>query len=220
MANAGFSDYMTQLIIPALWITLRMLFFSILLGTAVGFFLAIILNITGEKGLCPNKIIYSLLDFIINTIRSFPFIILMVSIVPLTRIIVGTAIGERAAIVPLTITAAPFIARVIDNSMKEVNPQLIEAACSFGASNLQLIFRVMLVEALPSIISGLTLAVVSVLSATAMAGAIGAGGLGAVGLIYGYQNFNNTIMILTVIVLIILVQVIQSIGNRTYKKLQ
>ncbi len=215
-----FFTYMDKLIWPALAATCRMLLFSMLLGTLLGFILAIILNVTDSKGLHPNKPIHFVLDTIVNVIRSFPFIILMVAIIPLTRAIVGTSIGETAAIVPLTITAAPFIARVIDNSMKEVNQQLVEVAHSFGASNMQIIFRVILVEAVPSIVSGLTLATVSVLGATAMAGTIGAGGLGAVGLIYGYQNFNDVIMITTVVVLIIIVQVIQTVGNIAYKKLQ
>ncbi len=215
-----FLTYMQRLILPALGATIRMLFMSMLLGTILGFILAIILNITDRNGLHPNRPINFILDTLVNMVRSFPFIILMVAIIPLTRAIAGGSIGEKAAIVPLTITAAPFIARVIDSSMKEVNQQLVEVAHSFGASNMQIIFRVILVEAVPSIVSGLTLATVSVLSATAMAGTIGAGGLGAVGLIYGYQNFNDIIMITTVVVLIIVVQVIQTIGNITYKKLQ
>lgn len=212
--------YMDKIIMPAFFTTLKMLAISIALGTILGFLLAMVLTLTDEKGLYPQKWVYGILDFIVNTIRSFPFIILMVAIVPFTRLIAGTSIGERAAIVPLTIVAAPFIARVIDNSMKEVDRQLIEAARSFGASNLQIIFRVILVEAVPSIISGLTLASVSVLSATAMAGAIGAGGLGAVALTYGYQNFNNEIMFITVVMLIVLVQIIQVSGDMIYRRLK
>lgn len=212
--------YMTNLIGPAILATLRMLFYSMFLGTLLGIVLALVLNITGVKGLSPNRWVNLIVDSIVNVLRSFPFIILMVAIIPLTRVIMGTSIGEKAAIVPLTIAAAPFIARVIDNSMNEVNQQLVEVAQSFGATNMQIIFKVILVEAVPSIISGITLAAISVLGATAMAGAIGAGGLGAVGLTYGYQNFNNVIMAITVVILIIIVQIIQTIGNLAYKKLK
>ena len=214
----GLEIYMVKIIIPAIFATLRMLAASVTLGTLFGFILAMILTLTDRNGLHPNRWIFAVLDFFVNTIRSFPFIILMVAIVPFTKFVAGTSMGESAAIVPLTIAATPFIARIIDNSMKEVDRQLLEAARSFGASNMQILLRVILVEAVPSIISGLVLAIVSVLGATAMAGVIGAGGLGAVGLTYGYQNFNNTIMFITVMILIILVQLIQMTGDLIYKK--
>jgi len=210
--------YLVRIILPAVFATLRMLAASVSLGTFFGFILAMILTLTDKNGLHPNKWVFAVLDFFVNTIRSFPFIILMVAIVPFTKLVAGSSMGERAAIVPLTVAAAPFMARIIDNSMKEVDRQLIEAARSFGASNMQILLRVVLVEAVPSIISGLVLGIVSVLGATAMAGAIGAGGLGAVGLTYGYQNFNNTVMFITVVILIILVQFIQMFGNWIYKK--
>ncbi|MFD3156983.1 methionine ABC transporter permease [Haloimpatiens sp. FM7330] len=211
---------LTKIILPSLWDTLYMIMISAILSTIFGFVLAIILVVTDEKGLKPNKIVYRLLGSIINILRSVPFIILAVAIIPFTRGIVGTSIGEKAAIVPLTIAASPFIARLIESSLKEVNPSLVEAAKSFGASNSQIIFRVLIKEAVPSIISNLTLAIISILGLTAMAGAIGAGGLGAVGLTYGYQSFNKTIMYSTVILLIIVVQIVQFIGNFTYKKLK
>ena len=214
----GLDVYMVKIIIPAIFATLRMLAASVTLGTLFGFILAMILTLTDRNGLHPNKWIFTVLDFLVNTIRSFPFIILMVAVVPFTKFIAGTSMGESAAIVPLTIAATPFIARIIDNSMKEVDRQLVEAARSFGASNMQILLRVILVEAVPSIISGLVLAIVSVLGATAMAGVIGAGGLGAVGLTYGYQNFNNVIMFITVMILIVLVQLIQMTGDMIYRK--
>ncbi len=214
----GLDIYMVKIIVPAIFATLRMLAASVTLGTFFGFILAMILTLTDKNGLHPNRWIFAVLDFFVNTIRSFPFIILMVAIVPFTKLVAGTSMGETAAIVPLTIAATPFIARIIDNSMKEVDRQLVEAARSFGASNMQILLRVILVEAVPSIISGLVLAIVSVLGATAMAGVIGAGGLGAVGLTYGYQNFNNMIMFITVMILIILVQLIQMTGDFIYKK--
>lgn len=189
------------------------------LATIIGFIIAIILVVTDEKGLRPNKQINTVLGAIINTVRSFPFIILIVAIIPFTRMIVGTSIGVDAALVPLTIGAAPFIARVIESALKEVDRGLIEAAKSFGASDFQIIFKVMIKEALPSIVSGITLSTISILGYTAMAGSVGAGGLGAVALTYGHQRFDTQAMIYTVVTLIIIVQVIQYLGNLAYKKL-
>jgi D-methionine transport system permease protein len=204
---------MTSIIVPSLWDTLYMIFLSTILSSIIGFILGIILVLTDVKGLKPNKAVYSMLSTIINILRSVPFIIFAVAIIPLTRIIVGTSIGENAAIVPLTIASAPFIARLIESSLNEVNPSLIEAAKSFGASNRQIMFKVMIKEAVPAIVSDLTLSTITILGLTAMAGAVGAGGLGAVGLTYGYQSFNDTIMYTTVILLIIVVGIIQLLGN-------
>lgn len=214
------SVLVNKIIVPSLVDTLYMILFSTVLSAILGFVLAIVLVVTDDKGIKPNKVVYSILSTVINILRSFPFIILAVAIIPFTRMVVGTSIGEKAAIVPLTIAAAPFIARLIESSLNEVNPSLIEAAKSFGASNSQIVFKVMLKEAIPSIISDLTLAIISILGLTAMAGAVGAGGLGAVGLTYGYQSFNDTIMYTTVILLIIVVQIVQFIGNIAYKKLK
>ena len=143
----------------------------------------------------------------------------MIVIIPLTRVLVGTSIGSVAAIVPLTIAAAPFVSRVVESSLKEVDPGVIEAAKSFGATNSQIIFKVMLKEAVPSIVSGITLTLISIIGYSAMAGAVGGGGLGALAVRYGYQRFRTDIMIVTVIVLIILVQILQSLGNYFYNKL-
>lgn len=196
-----------------------MVFFSTLFASILGFILGIVVTVTSPKGLKPNKIIYNVLDLIINVLRSFPFIILIVFIIPLTRAIVGTPIGEAAAIVPLTIAAAPFVARIIESSLKEVDLGVIEAAKSFGASNTQIIFKVMLKEAVPSIISGLTLTIINIIGYSAMAGSVGAGGLGKVAISYGYQRYQTDVMIVTVIILIIMVQGLQSLGNYLYKKL-
>ena len=168
----------------------------------------------------PNKFIYQILDIIVSIVRSFPFIILIISIIPVTRFLTGSSIGETAAIVPLTVAATPFMARIFQSSLKEVDPELIEAAKSFGASNVQIIWKVMLVEAIPSIISGISLGIINLLGATAMAGAVGAGGLGATALTYGYQNFNYKIMYSIVAVLILLVVLIQFLGDLLYKKLK
>lgn len=210
---------MVDILVPAFNETIIMVFFSTIFSLILGFIPAIILTITAPKGLKPNKVVYKILDTIINILRSFPFIILMVSIVPLTRLIVGRSIGTEAAIVPLTIAAAPFVARVIESALREVDPGVIEAAKSFGASNLQIIFKVMLKEAVPSIISGLTLTVISIVGYSAMAGAVGGGGLGDVAIRYGYQRYQTDVMIVTVIILIIIVQALQSLGNYLYKKL-
>ena len=179
-----FLTFFTDILIEALGQTIYMVGISTILATLIGFILAIVLVVTDEGGLKPNKIINSILGFIVNTLRSFPFIILVVAIIPLTRAIVGKSIGETAALVPLTIGAAPFIARVIEGALKEVDKGLIEAAKSFGASDFQIIFKVMIKEAMPSIISGITLSIISIIGYSAMAGAVGAGGVGAVALTY------------------------------------
>lgn len=209
-----------DVMIQAVGQTVYMVFFSTLFASILGFILGIVVTVTSPKGLKPNKIIYNALDLIINVLRSFPFIILIVFIIPLTRAIVGTPIGEAAAIVPLTIAAAPFVARIIESSLKEVDSGVIEAAKSFGASDFQIIFKVMIKEAMPSIVSGITLSTISILGYTAMAGAVGAGGLGAVALTYGYQKFDTSVMLYTVLILIVIVQLIQCIGNLAYKKLK
>lgn len=208
-----------DVMIQAVGQTVYMVFFSTLFASILGFILGIVVTVTSPKGLKPNKIIYNVLDLIINVLRSFPFIILIVFIIPLTRAIVGTPIGEAAAIVPLTIAAAPFVARIIESSLKEVDSGVIEAAKSFGSSNTQIIFKVMLKEAVPSIISGLTLTIINIIGYSAMAGSVGAGGLGKVAISYGYQRYQTDVMIVTVIILIIMVQGLQSLGNYLYKKL-
>ena len=210
---------MNEIIGKALIETLEMVFVSTTFSVILGFIPAIILTITANDGLKPNKIIYTILDFIVNTLRSFPFIILMVIIIPLTRLIAGKSIGTEAAMVPLTIAAAPFVARVIESSLREVDKGVIEAAKSFGASNTQIIFKVMLKEAIPSIMSGITLTIISIVGYSAMAGAIGGGGLGQVAISYGYQRFQTDVMIVTCIILIIVVQGLQFLGNYFYNKL-
>lgn len=210
---------MWELLWPAIKETLIMVVPSTILAVLIGFIPAIILVVTDEKGLKPNKAVYMTLDFIINVLRSLPFVILMIAIVPLTKFIVGTSIGETAAIVPLTLASAPFIARIIESALKEVDEGVIEAAKSFGATDMQIIFKVMLKEAVPAIVSGITLSLISIIGYSAMAGTIGAGGLGALAVRYGYQRFQTDVMVVTVIVLIIIVQIIQGLGNYLYNKL-
>ncbi len=220
LANYSFEQILEMLILPAVFDTLKMVFLSGIFGTILGFIIGIVLVVTAKGGLCENIVVNRVLDIIVNIIRSFPFIILMISIIPLTRLIVGTSIGNEAALVPLTVAAAPFIGRIVQNALQEVDAGLIEAAQSFGASKRQIIFRVMFKEAVPAIVSGLTLAVINLLSCSAMAGAVGAGGLGAVALTYGYQNFNQTIMYSICAILIVLVAVLQYLGDFLYKRLK
>ena len=218
LKNYTYFQLFQMLIVPAFFATLRMVIISGILSTLIGFVLGVILTITEKGGLCENIIINRILDFIVNTIRSFPFIILMISIIPFTRLLVGTSIGETAALVPLTVAVSPFMGRFFQNSFKEVDPALIEAAQSFGATKPQIVFRVMLKEAVPSIISGMCLAIINLIGATAMAGAVGAGGLGATALTYGYQNFNQTIMYSICAILVVLVAVFQYFGDWIYRK--
>lgn len=196
---------MSEILIPAFNKTIAMVFFSTLFSLILGFIPAIILVVTAPNGLNPNKIIYRVLDTIINILRGFPFLILMVAIIPFTKLIVGKSIGTPAAIVPLTIAAAPFVARIIESSLKEVDSGVVEAAKSFGASNTQIIFKVMLKEAVPSIISGLTLTIISIIGYSAMAGTVGGGGLGDVAIRYGYQRYQTVNNIFNIIIYFIYV---------------
>lgn len=210
--------YFNKLIGPSIFVTMRIIIVTMICGFIMGFGLAILLTNYGPEGLNPKKRIYSILDFIVNTIRSFPMLILIVAISPLTRKIVGTTVGEKAAILPLTIAATTFIGRMLENSFKGVDKQLIEAARSFGASNMQIMFRVIIKESIPSIISIATMTTIQYIAMSTIAGAVGAGGLGAVALNYGYQSFNNTILYTSVVILFIMVQTTQLIGNWLYKK--
>ena len=213
-------EYIPKIIIPALFATLRMLLFSMIISVIFGTVIGIILTVTGSGDLKENKKIYGIVSFLVNTIRAFPVIILIVAITPLTKLIAGTSIGEQAAIVPLSIAATPVIARLIQNSFDEVDRNLIIAAKSFGASTMQIIFKVLFVEALPSIISGLTTTTILFLGSITLAGAVGAGGLGAVALTYGYQRFDDAVMYTIVFILCILVFLIQGTGSVLYKKLK
>ncbi|WP_406541467.1 methionine ABC transporter permease [Clostridium ljungdahlii] len=220
MRDIPWEEIINRIMLPACIATLKMLVLGALLGSFFGFILAMIMYMTREDGIRPNKTVNTISNALISVIRSFPFIILMVSIIPLTRLIVGTSIGWQAAIVPLTVAATPFMARIFENSLKEVNPSLVEAAKSFGASDMQIIFKVVIVEALPSLVSGYILSVIQVLNFTAVAGTIGAGGLGASALQYGYQSNNDKVMYSIVLVLVVWVILIQVIGDFVYKKIR
>ena len=213
------SSDILALLTKSLYETIYMVVASTILATLIGLPLGIILTVTDKGQILENKGINAILGAIVNATRSTPFIILMVAIIPLTRIIVGSSIGTTAAIVPLTISAAPFIARIIESSLLEVDPGVIEASQSMGASPMQIITKVFLPEAMHSIVLGITLAIISLIGYSAMAGALGGGGLGDLAIRYGYQRFRLDIMIITVIVLIVLVQIVQSLGNFSSAKL-
>lgn len=193
--------------------TLYMVFFSTLFSLVIGFPIGILLTVTKEGNILERPKLNKILDFVINTLRSFPFIILMILLFPLSRIIVGTTIGSTAAIVPLSISAAPFVARMIEGALNEVDKGLIEASSSMGADNWTIIFKVMIPETMPHIIHGITVTVVSLIGFSAMAGTIGAGGLGDLAIRFGYQRFKTDIMIYAVLVIIVVVQFLQSLGN-------
>jgi len=208
------------LLIPVpLFETLYMVFASTLFSVILGLPLGVITAISEEGHIWEKKGLNRILNSLINITRSFPFIILMIAVFPLTKLIVGKRIGTTAAIVPLTIAAIPFVARLVETAIKEISPGIIEAALSMGADVKQIIFRVLIPEALPSIASGITLTIINLIGYSAMAGAIGGGGLGNLAIRYGYQGFQKDVMIGTVIVLVVIVQVIQSIGSRIYNKL-
>lgn len=193
--------------------TLYMVFFSTIFSLLIGFPIGVLLVVTKEGNIMERPKLNKVLEIVINTLRSFPFIILMICLFPLSRIIVGTTIGSTAAIVPLSISAAPFVARMIEGALNEVDKGLIEASSSMGASNSTIIWKVMIPETMPHIIHGITVTVISLIGFSAMAGTIGAGGLGDLAIRFGYQRFKTDIMIYSVIVIILLVQVLQSLGN-------
>jgi D-methionine transport system permease protein len=210
---------MWKMIWTAFQQTMTMVLWSTLFSVLLGFIPAILLTLTAPDGLRPNRPVYSILSFIVNVFRSFPFIILMVLVIPLTRAIAGKAIGTQAAIVPLTISAIPFVARVIESAFREVDPGLIEAARSFGATNAQIFRRVYVKEAFPGILSGIILTMISLVGYSAMGGAIGAGGLGDVAIRKGYQAYKIEYLVATSLVLIVFVQAVQGIGNKIHDRL-
>ncbi len=213
-------NFWERILAPAFTATIQMVIITTILGTAFGFLVAVVLLVTDKDGIRPNRFINGIFNFIVNVIRSFPFLILMIFLLPFTKIIAGTSIGVRAAVVPLIVSATAFIAKLIVNAMQEVDRGLIEAMRSFGISEAQVVFRVMFSEALPSIISGVILAMVAILGSTAMAGAMGAGGIGSVAITYGYQKFNEVVMVLTAGILIVFVQIIETAGKWVYRKMK
>ncbi|MCQ2398402.1 MAG: ABC transporter permease [Sphaerochaetaceae bacterium] len=194
-----------------------MVFLSTVFSMVLGLPLGILLCVTGpadQGGLISKPVLNELLSRVVNVLRSFPFIILMILLFPLSRVIVGTSIGTAATIVPLSIAAAPFVARIIESALKEVDPGVVQAARAMGSTNRQIIFKVLLPEAMPSLVSGVTLTVINLIGYSAMAGAIGGGGLGDLAIRYGYQRFRSDVMLAAVVVILVLVELIQFCGNK------
>ena len=214
-----FTDAVIKMIIQAFFDTLYMTVVSTLMAYVIGLPLGIALAITDKKGIKPNAVIYKVLDLITNIIRSIPFLILLILVIPLTRLLVGKSYGSSATIVPLFIAAAPFIARLIESSLAEVDKGVIEAAQSMGAGTFTIIWKVLMVEARTSLIVGMTIALGTILGYSAMAGIVGGGGLGDIAIRYGYYRYQPEIMIVTIVLLVILVQALQGIGMMLSRRL-
>lgn len=212
-------DRLFSIIGPAIPQTLIMVFASTFIAIVLGLPLGVILTITRKDGLCQNLKIYSVLDKIINILRSFPFIILVIVVFPLSRILVGKAYGTAAMIIPLSISAAPFVSRLMEGYFNQIDKGIIEAAKSVGSTNMQIITRVLIPEAMPMIVNGITMTLINVVGYSAMAGAIGGGGLGDIAIRYGYQMRDEVILWSTVVLIILIVQIVQVIGNRIEKKI-
>ena len=207
-----FEEYgalLAQGTIDTLIMSIASCFFAYVIGLPLGIWF----SVTTPDGLRPNRAVNTVLGWIINIGRSIPFIILLVAIIPFTRLVVGTSLGVRGAIVPLTVAAAPFVARIVEQSLAEVDKDLIEAAHSFGASNFQIVTKVMLKESLPSLVRGVAITFVNLFGYSAMAGTVGAGGLGDIAIRYGYQRFQGDVMLAAVILCVVLVQAFQSLGD-------
>ena len=213
------SEAVIKMIIVGIGETLLMVFLSTLFGYIFGLPLGVLLYMYDEDGIKPNKALYRVLDIIVNIGRSIPFIILLILIIPFTKLLVGKSYGTLATIVPLTVSAIPFIGRLIQSSLKEVDKGVIEAAKSMGASNIQIVLKVLLKEARPSLINGITICLGTIIGYSAMAGAVGGGGLGDIAIRYGYYRYQTDIMIITVVIIVLLVQIIQYLGNKLSKKL-
>ena len=209
----------TDMIIAGVGETLYMTVFSTAIGYLFGLPLGVCLAITDKEGLTPNKVIYKILDVVVNVTRSIPFLILLILLIPFTRLLVGKSTGSTATIVPLVVAAIPFIARMVESSIKEVDYGVVEAAKSMGAGNFRIICKVLLVEGRTSLVTGMTIAIGTILGYSAMAGTVGGGGLGDIAVRYGYYRYQSDIMIVTVILLIILVQIFQSVGMITAKRI-
>lgn len=208
-----------MMLVEGTGVTLYMTLVSTLIAYALGLPMGITLVVTASGGLKPNKIVYKILDVIVNIVRSIPFLILLVLLIPLTRLIVGRSYGATATIVPLSLAAAPFVARLVESSLLEVDHGVVEAAQSMGASLWTIVWKVLLVEARTSLIVGATIALGTILGYSAMAGTVGGGGLGDIAIRYGYHRYQADIMIVTVILLVALVQILQVIGTKLSRKL-
>lgn len=209
----------TQMIMKGIGETLYMTLLSTAFGYLFGLPMGVLLAVSDKEGLSPNAVLYKVMDVIANIVRSIPFLILLILLIPFTRMLVGKSTGSTATIVPLVVAAIPFIARMVESSIKEVDAGVIEAAKSMGAGNLRIIVKVLLVEARTSLITGATIAIGTILGYSAMAGTVGGGGLGDIAVRYGYYRWQTGIMIVTVVLLIVLVQIFQSVGMLIASKL-
>lgn len=209
----------TQMILKGIGETLYMTVLSTFFGYLFGLPMGVLLAVSDKEGLMPNRILYKILDVIANVVRSVPFLILLILLIPFTRMLIGKSTGSTATIVPLVVAAIPFIARMVESSIKEVDYGVIEAAKSMGASNLTIIIKVLLVEAKISLITGATIAIGTILGYSAMAGTVGGGGLGDIAIRYGYYRYQSHIMIATVILLVVLVQIFQTMGTKLAARL-
>lgn len=208
-----------MMLVEGTFVTLYMTLVSTLFAYILGLPMGIALVVTAKDGLRPNKIVYKILDIVVNVVRSVPFLILLILVIPITRVIVGKSYGATATIVPLTLAAAPFIARMVESSLLEVDKGVIEAAQSMGAGLWTIIWKVLITEARTSLIVGGTIALGTILGYSAMAGAVGGGGLGDIAIRYGYYRYQTDIMLVTVVLLVLLVQVLQIVGTKLSKKL-
>lgn len=202
-----------EMLLGGVWDTLYMTLVATFFSYVFGLIMGVVLVICRKDGIRPNAFVYGVLDVVVNLTRSFPFLILMIAVIPFTRFLVGTTIGNNATVVPLVLAAAPFVARLVESSLLEVDAGVVEAAQSMGASTWQIIVKVLLPEALPSLINGSAVSAITILGYSAMSGAVGGGGLGKLAIMYGYNRYQTDIMVMTVVLLIIIVQAFQSFGN-------
>lgn len=203
----------------SLWETLYMVIISMVLSYAIGIPIGVVLNITSKDGICPNRSVNAVLGVIVNIFRSIPFLILLIWMLPVTQAIVGTMVGPTSVIVPLVVSAAPFVGRMVESSLNEIDGGVIEAAQSMGSSSWQIIYKVLLPEAKPSLIIGAAISITTILGYSAMAGIVGGGGLGAVATNYGLYRYNNEIMLITIVIIVVVVQIFQEVGMMMAKKL-
>ena len=218
-AITSFVDQYGALMAQGTWDTVVMTVLSTAFAYGIGIPLGVLLILTAPGGLHPHRVVNSVLGWLVNIGRSIPFIILIVFMIPMTRAIVGTSLGVAAAIVPLTVAAAPFVARMVEQSLAEIDGGLVEAAQSFGASTWQIIRKVFLVESLPSLIRGLSITFITLFGFVAMAGTVGAGGIGDIAIRYGYQRYQDDVMVVAIVLCIVVVQLAQSLANVIARKI-
>ena len=218
-ALSAFFDQYGELLLEGTGDTIVMTLLATLFSYVVGIPLGVLLTVSAPKGLAPHRALNAVLGWIVNIGRSIPFVILLVAIIPFTRLVVGTSLGVPGAIVPLTVAAIPFVARMVEQSLADVDGGLVEAAQSFGATNWQVVYKVYLKETLPSLVRGASIVFITLFGYAAMAGIVGAGGLGDIAVRYGYQRYRPDVMLAAVVLCVVLVQVIQSLGDWAARKL-